>query len=176
LDASSPLAECTWPWMQHHSTSAGSGPGSGTKGRQGLIDRWQRPSLPCVARAAMLPSMSILHWQCGLGSCPPSSIGGLHFSSIKQTQAAGRCSLGNKLLLAASTSSWVRCITAAGGAPIVARHAQNAPGALRAGYLHALCSHFASQAKATAAAHNSSGQRFLQGPVEHIAAPAQAWP
>jgi hypothetical protein len=37
----------------------------------------------------------------------------------------------------------VRCITAAGGAPIVARHAQNA---LRTGYLHALCSHFASQA------------------------------
>lgn len=39
--------------MQHHSISAGSGPGSGTQGWQCLIDRWKRPSLPCVARAAV---------------------------------------------------------------------------------------------------------------------------
>ena len=48
--------------MQHHSTSAGSGPGSGTKGRQGLIDRWQRPSLPCVARAAVHVHPPLAMW------------------------------------------------------------------------------------------------------------------
>src|ERR1700693_3255097 len=48
--------------MQHHSISAGSGPGSGTQGWQCLIDRWKRPSLPCVARAAVHVHPPLAMW------------------------------------------------------------------------------------------------------------------